>query len=204
VHDGLIDPQLLFITDEVYFHLSGYVNSQNIWVRSDENPHAVHQIPLHGIKTGVWCAVSAMWIIDRMIYHETVNSDRYVRNILEPFLNNWLMMKESKATFKKTILLRLLHAILWVHYRRCLKAEWLVRNCSLQDCRILCSVIYLWGNIKGNVIKNTPRTAEVPQNEVKNVTASVSADEVRRVTQGFLPRYGASLRANGDHSEHFL
>jgi hypothetical protein len=29
VHDGLVDPQLLFITDEVNFHLSGYVNSQN-------------------------------------------------------------------------------------------------------------------------------------------------------------------------------
>jgi hypothetical protein len=29
VHNELVDPQLLFITDEAYFHLSGYVNSQN-------------------------------------------------------------------------------------------------------------------------------------------------------------------------------
>jgi hypothetical protein len=42
VHDGLVDPQLLFITDEAYFHLSGYVNSQSTRIWSDENPHAVH------------------------------------------------------------------------------------------------------------------------------------------------------------------
>jgi hypothetical protein len=59
VHDGLIDPQLLFITDEAYFHLSSYVNSQNTRIWSDENPRSVHQIPLHDIKIGVWCAVSA-------------------------------------------------------------------------------------------------------------------------------------------------
>jgi hypothetical protein len=29
VHDRLIDHQLLFLTDEAYFHLSGYVNCKN-------------------------------------------------------------------------------------------------------------------------------------------------------------------------------
>jgi hypothetical protein len=33
VHDGFVDPQLLFITDNAYFHFSGYVNSRKkrIW-----------------------------------------------------------------------------------------------------------------------------------------------------------------------------
>jgi hypothetical protein len=73
VHDGLVDPQLLFITDEAYFHLSGYVNSQHTRIWSDENPHAVHQTPLHDIKIGVWCAVSVKRIIGPIFYHETVN-----------------------------------------------------------------------------------------------------------------------------------
>lgn len=34
VHDGLIDPQLLLITEEVYCHLGGYVNSQDSQVRT--------------------------------------------------------------------------------------------------------------------------------------------------------------------------
>jgi hypothetical protein len=76
MHDGLVDPQLLFITDEAYFHLSGYVNSQNTRIRSVENPYTVHQTPLHDIKIGVWCAVSARRIIGPLFYHETVNSDR--------------------------------------------------------------------------------------------------------------------------------
>jgi hypothetical protein len=42
VHDGLVDPQLLFIADEAYFHLSGYVNSQNTRIWSGENPRSVH------------------------------------------------------------------------------------------------------------------------------------------------------------------
>jgi hypothetical protein len=42
VHDGFLDPQLLFITDEAYFHLSCYVSSQNTRIWSEENPQAVH------------------------------------------------------------------------------------------------------------------------------------------------------------------
>jgi hypothetical protein len=85
VYDGLVDPQLLFITDEAYFHLSGYVNIQNTRIWSVENPHSVHQIPLHDIKIGVWCAVSARRIVGPILYHEIMNTDRYVWNILEPF-----------------------------------------------------------------------------------------------------------------------
>jgi hypothetical protein len=53
VHNGLRDPQLLVIIDEAYFHISGYVIFQNTRIWSDENAHAVYQIPLHDIKIGV-------------------------------------------------------------------------------------------------------------------------------------------------------
>jgi hypothetical protein len=33
-------------TDEAWFHLSGYVNSQNSRIRSAENPHTFHERPL--------------------------------------------------------------------------------------------------------------------------------------------------------------
>jgi hypothetical protein len=33
-----------FFTDEVWFHILGYVNTR-LW--SSENPHAVHEKPLH-------------------------------------------------------------------------------------------------------------------------------------------------------------
>jgi hypothetical protein len=43
-----------FFTDEAYFHLSGYTNSQKSHVWCAHNPHAFHESPLHDEKIGVW------------------------------------------------------------------------------------------------------------------------------------------------------
>jgi hypothetical protein len=53
VHDGIVDPQLLFMTDEAWFHVSGRVNAQNARMWSDDNPHAIYQVPLQSEKVGV-------------------------------------------------------------------------------------------------------------------------------------------------------
>jgi hypothetical protein len=39
--------------DEAWFHLSGYVNSQNSRIWSAENPHAFYERPLQLLKVGV-------------------------------------------------------------------------------------------------------------------------------------------------------
>jgi hypothetical protein len=53
MHNGLVDPQLLIVTDEAHFHVNSYVNPQSTQIWSDENPHAVNQILLHDMKVGV-------------------------------------------------------------------------------------------------------------------------------------------------------
>jgi hypothetical protein len=50
-------------TDEAYFHLSGYMNSENIRMWSAENPHYYVEQPLHPQKIGVWAAISQRRII---------------------------------------------------------------------------------------------------------------------------------------------
>ena len=40
-----------FFTDEAWFHLSVYVNSQNTRIWAAENPHTVHEEPLHSQKS---------------------------------------------------------------------------------------------------------------------------------------------------------
>jgi hypothetical protein len=87
VHDGIADPQLLFLSDEAWFHVGGHVNAQNVRIWSNENPHAIHQVPLHSEKVGVWCAVSPRRIIGSIFFHNTVNSDRYINDILIPFFD---------------------------------------------------------------------------------------------------------------------
>ena len=71
------DDELLDITwcsDESWFHLSGYVNSQNTRIWATEHPHEFHEVPPHSGKTGVWCAISRHHII---FFHETLNTARY-------------------------------------------------------------------------------------------------------------------------------
>ena len=64
VEEGRFDPLLYFMLDEAWFHLSEYVNSQNTRYWSSENPHVIHETPLHDLKIGVWCAVSGTNVVD--------------------------------------------------------------------------------------------------------------------------------------------
>jgi hypothetical protein len=57
VHDAIVDPRLLFMTDEAWFHVSRHVSAQNVRIWSDENPHATQKVPLHSEKVGVWRGV---------------------------------------------------------------------------------------------------------------------------------------------------
>jgi hypothetical protein len=57
--DGDIATTLVLFSNEAWFHLSGYVNSQNNRQWSKKNPIIINGIPLHGVKVGVWCAMSA-------------------------------------------------------------------------------------------------------------------------------------------------
>jgi hypothetical protein len=63
VHDGVLDPKLTFFTDEAWFHLSGYINAQNIRYWSNINPRQTFEVPLHDQKIGVWCAITASRIV---------------------------------------------------------------------------------------------------------------------------------------------
>jgi hypothetical protein len=62
----------------------------------------------------------------------------------------------------------------------------------------------LWGKLKGKVYRNTARTADDLQNEIRNVVASISADELQHVSQGFVRRCEECFRAAGNHFGHFL
>jgi hypothetical protein len=59
VIEGEIYPQLIFSSDEARFRLQGYINTQNNRYWNSQNPHLTHEVPLHAVKVGVWCAVSA-------------------------------------------------------------------------------------------------------------------------------------------------
>jgi hypothetical protein len=52
-----------FFSDESWFYLDGYVNSQNMRWWSSEKPNFFEEVPLHPQKVGVWAAISRPLII---------------------------------------------------------------------------------------------------------------------------------------------
>jgi hypothetical protein len=49
------------------------------------NPHLTQEVPLHLVKVGVWCAVSARKIVGPVFFNETIKWERYVQIILGQF-----------------------------------------------------------------------------------------------------------------------
>lgn len=84
MNDDLLD--LTFFSDEAWFHLSGYINSQNMRMWSNDNPHVFTESPLHAQKIGVWMAVSRRRIIGPIFFDFTVNAERYRHNFLAEFV----------------------------------------------------------------------------------------------------------------------
>ncbi|CAH1374537.1 unnamed protein product, partial [Tenebrio molitor] len=76
-------------SDEAWFHLSGYVNSQNMRIWSTENPHVYVEAPLHPQKIGFWTTVNYVHLVINNFNHSSGNltAVRYQQVILEPFIN---------------------------------------------------------------------------------------------------------------------
>jgi hypothetical protein len=72
VVEGEIDLQLTLFSDEAWFHLQGYINTQNNCYWSSQNPHLTHDTPLHPVKIGVWCALSARRIVGPVVFNSAL------------------------------------------------------------------------------------------------------------------------------------
>jgi hypothetical protein len=84
-----------FFTDEAWFHLSGYVNTQNTRLCSSQNPYAAHEKTLHDQKLEVWVAISRWHIVGPLVFEETVNSERYC-SMLHDFIG---LLEEDEITY---------------------------------------------------------------------------------------------------------
>jgi hypothetical protein len=100
VHDGLIiDPKLTFFTDEANFNLLGYVNTQNNRYWRSQNPHALIRLSLYDQKLGVWREISANRIIGLVFYEGTLDTQRYINEILHPLFVNLAPAEERFSYF---------------------------------------------------------------------------------------------------------
>jgi hypothetical protein len=107
VFNGLLHLELrsTFCSDKAWFTSSGYVNRQNNRHLGTENPHIVHEVPLHDLKLG-----SGM-----PLFLHITNSKCYVRLIMWPFFNQLTDEEKPYSILCKIMLWHTLQTILWMH-----------------------------------------------------------------------------------------
>ncbi len=81
---------IMFLSDEAWFMLSGYVNAQNNRYGSQENPHQFLKALLHVEKIGVWADVSRRSVVGP-IFHRTRVTDRMYYDIITQFISLLIM-----------------------------------------------------------------------------------------------------------------
>jgi hypothetical protein len=102
MYAGEIGHTFILFSDEDWYHLHGYVNSQNNRYLCAENPMLVYRVPLHDVEVYVWCVVIATRITVPII-SGTVNTHGHVPGILMPFLKTCVIMGEPTPIFIKTL-----------------------------------------------------------------------------------------------------
>jgi hypothetical protein len=89
-----------FFADEVWFYLSGYVNSQNSRVWSETIPH-IKDTPIHAQEVIVWRAVSRCRIIGPIFFDDTINLERYCVAILYPLFGHLNVDETGRGHFQQ-------------------------------------------------------------------------------------------------------
>ena len=142
-----------FFTDEAYFHLSGYVNSQNYRTWSTENPHVFQETSLHPIKIGVWVAISRARIIGPIFFNQTINADRYRLLILDNFINQLNEFERAHCYFHRMALLRIL--LVQPYFQRAFPGRVISRGLWLARLPDLTPPdFFLFGYLKNNIFRN--------------------------------------------------
>jgi hypothetical protein len=83
VGNGVDILQNVSFSNEAWFLLSGYVNSQNSRFWSSDNPHLFHDVSLRSLKISCWCATSRKRIVGPILFSETVTAEKYQEIIMQ-------------------------------------------------------------------------------------------------------------------------
>jgi len=190
-----------FYTDEAWFCLSGYVNSQNSRIWSSEHPHAIHQHPLHPQKVGVWAAITRKRIFFTF-FHTTVTSEvykRFIDNLVatlteDEIMRGWLQQDGAPAHTSKS---SMQHLQMFFGERIISRGLWPARSPDLTP-----PDFFLWGHLKDRIYKNAPQNL---QQLKENITAEIhliTPDILSAVSASVVHRAQLCKMVNGSHFQH--
>ncbi|PNF28418.1 hypothetical protein B7P43_G16201 [Cryptotermes secundus] len=168
---------LVFFSDEAYFHLSGYVNMQNMPYWSGNNPRELHERPLHSDKVTVWCALPRVGVIGPYFFEEdshavTVNSQQYVGMI--------------KNFFEAAL------------------EEMHLGNVWFQQDGATAHIARAWGYLKAEVFKHRPTNLLPLKNVIWQEVAQIPVHMLERAEGNFRKRLHQCIENSGHHLQDIL
>lgn len=201
-NDDILD--LTFFSDEAWFHLSGYVNSQNYRTWGTENPYQFVETSLHPIKVGIWVAMSRRRIIGPIFFNENVTAERY-RGILSQFideihddeLQHGFFQQDGATAHTARETIRYLQE--FYDDRIISQNLWPPRSPDLTPLDF-----YLFGNLKNKIFKNRLHNLNELQEAIVQEISNITQDELQRVFNNLKRRVNICLENNGQHFQHLL
>lgn len=208
---SLISDEIIF-TDEAWFYLTGYINSQNTRTWATENPHEILESPLHPEKIGVWCGITRKKIYGPIFFERTINSDQYIK-ILEQFipqlqedeiLNGYFQQDGAPAhTARNTAK----HLVTYFANRIISKSnryletviDWPPRSPDLTS-----PDYFLWAHLKNRVYGNKPDNLEKLKENIENEIKLIEKSTLENVANNMIKRVKLCLDNNGNHFQHLL
>ena len=193
----------VFFSDEAYFHLSGYVNSQNYRTRSTENPHQFHQTPLYPQKIGVWCAISRTRIVGPIFFTQSLNSENYQEIImqfiaqLEPSERYCWFQQDGAPCHTSGSTISFLSE--FFDDRLISNPLWPPRSPDLSPLDF-----YLWGFLKSRVYSSNPTSIDQLKRNIEYEIELISSETLKKVSDNFKKRLQKCINSDGRHFEHLL
>ena len=198
-----LDPQLYFMSDEAWFHLSEYVSSQNTRYWSSENPHVIHKTPSHDLKIGVWCAVSRTKIVGPIFFESTLNTDVHIleqfNDQLTPQDKMQFFFRQDGATYHTSHRSLTRAHDMFTEERTISKELWLPRSPDLSVCNF-----YLWGTLKQKVYANNPHNLDQLKENITNAIRRITREELQAVSANVVKRAQKCIDVSGEYFQHLL
>lgn len=205
-----------WFSDEVYVHLNGSVNKQNVRFWAREVPEVLHETDNYGEKVSVWCAISSHGIIGPFFFNDTVNSARYMDMLENTFLpqlyttrlpmeTQWFM-QDGARPHTANVVLDFLHE----HFGHRVMSNrfperfqegsiWPPHSPDINPCDF-----FLWGHLKETIHRNRPHNLMQLRADITTFIQGITEELCRKVVGNLTVRLEEVVRQQGGHIEHVL
>lgn len=199
----------IIMSDEAHFHLSGYVNKQNLRFWGTENPHEMHEKPLHPLKVTVWCGICSERVIGPYFFENadgttvTVTGERY-RQMLNEFClpkvaefgleHCWFQQDGATSHTAQETMEILRHQFPGRVISRFGDLNWPARSPDLTV-----PDFFLWGFLKSRVYRHKLRTLQALKANIEEEINNLEPDVLRATIQNAVKRAQMCINSGGGH-----